>query len=72
LNYFLYRIAKRVIDNKNFFGGLLHVFYVPELESLAETKIKLVQRRKDVTLRIKKNQQDITNPKLDEFIPKYV
>ncbi|XP_076160286.1 uncharacterized protein LOC143143175 isoform X2 [Ptiloglossa arizonensis] len=64
------RIAKRFIDGKNFYGGLLHVFYVPELESVAETKAKLVQRRRDVAIRIKKNQQDSVNPNIDKFIPK--
>lgn len=70
MNYSLHRIAKRLLDNKNFFGGVLHVFYIPELETLAETKAKLIQRRKDVTIQIKKNQQDLTNP--TKFIPKYV
>ncbi|KAL6257424.1 hypothetical protein P5V15_010996 [Pogonomyrmex californicus] len=64
------RIAKRLIDNKNFFGGILHVFYVPELETLAETKAKLLQRRKDVAKQIKRNQQDLTNPEIDKFIPR--
>ncbi|RLU22951.1 hypothetical protein DMN91_005229 [Ooceraea biroi] len=64
------RIAKRVIDNKNFFGGLLHIFYTPELETLAETEAKLMQRRKDVAVQIKRNQQDLTNPEVDKFIPK--
>lgn len=70
MNYSLYRVAKRLIDNKNFFGGILHVFYVPELETLAETKAKLIQRRKDVAIRIKRNQQDLTSPA--KFVPKYV
>ncbi|XP_032672927.1 RNA-binding protein 48 [Odontomachus brunneus] len=64
------RIAKRFIDNKNFFGGLLHVFYVPELETLSETKAKLTQRRKDVATRIKRNQTDLTNPEVDKFVPR--
>ncbi|XP_053985179.1 uncharacterized protein LOC128896379 isoform X2 [Hylaeus anthracinus] len=64
------RIAKRFIDGKNFYGGLLHVFYVPELESVAETKAKLVQRCREVAIRIKRNQQDSVNPNTDKFIPK--
>jgi len=59
-----------LLDNKNYFGGVLHVFYVPELETLAETKAKLIQRRKDVAIHIKRNQQDLTNP--TKFVPKYV
>nr|XP_012141061.1 PREDICTED: uncharacterized protein LOC100879115 isoform X2 [Megachile rotundata]XP_012141062.1 PREDICTED: uncharacterized protein LOC100879115 isoform X2 [Megachile rotundata]XP_012141063.1 PREDICTED: uncharacterized protein LOC100879115 isoform X2 [Megachile rotundata] len=64
------RIAKRFIDGKNFYGGSLHVFYVPELETLTETKAKLTQRRRDVLIRIKKNQQDAKDPNIDKFIPK--
>lgn len=72
LYYTLCRIAKRFIDDKNFYGGSLHVFYVPELESISETKEKLLQRQRDVNIRIKKNQQDLKNPNINKFIPKYV
>jgi RNA-binding protein 48 len=68
--YSLHRIAKRSIDNKNFFGGILHVCYVPELETLEETKAKLIQRRKDVATQIKRIQQESANPKVDKFIPR--
>lgn len=64
------RVAKRIIDNKNFYGGLLHVFYVPELETVTETRAKLIQRRKEVARQIKRNQQDLTNPEVDTFVPK--
>lgn len=64
------RIAKRFIDDKNFFGGVLHVFYAPELETLTETRAKLTQRRKDIAIQIRKNQQDLTNPVTDKFVPK--
>ncbi|XP_076231853.1 uncharacterized protein LOC143177663 isoform X2 [Calliopsis andreniformis] len=64
------RIAKRFIDGKNFYGGSLHVFYVPELESVSETRAKLIQRRRDVAIRIKKNQQDLLNPNTDKIILK--
>ncbi|XP_011163989.1 RNA-binding protein 48 [Solenopsis invicta] len=64
------RIAKRSIDNKNFFGGILHVCYVPELETIEETKAKLIQRRKDVATQIKRIQQESANPKVDKFIPR--
>lgn len=63
------RIAKRFNDCKNFYGGLLHVFYAPELESIAETRAKLIQRHKDVTVRIKRHKEDPTNPEIDEFVP---
>ncbi|CAK9801193.1 RNA-binding protein 48 [Anthophora quadrimaculata] len=64
------RIAKRFIDGKNFYGGSLHVFYVPELETVSETRAKLIQRRRDVAIRIKRNQQDMTNPDVSKFMPK--
>ncbi|XP_076761797.1 uncharacterized protein LOC143429860 isoform X2 [Xylocopa sonorina] len=64
------RIAKRFVDGKNFYGGSLHVFYAPELETVSETRAKLLQRRRDVTIRIKRNQQDMKNLNTDKFIPK--
>ncbi|OAD52901.1 RNA-binding protein 48 [Eufriesea mexicana] len=63
-------IAKRFIDGKNFYGGSLHVFYAPELETISETRAKLLQRQRDVAIRIRKNQQDVMNPNIDKFIPK--
>jgi len=72
LNHLLHRIAKRLIDNKNFFGGFLHVYYAPELETLDETKLKFIQRHKDVATQIKRIQQELMNPGIDKFIPRYV
>ncbi|XP_066588468.1 RNA-binding protein 48 [Prorops nasuta] len=63
------RIAKRFTDGKNFFGGLLHVFYSPELESIAETRVKLIKRQKDVLRRIQKNQKDFANSDTNIFVP---
>lgn len=54
------RIAKRFIDGKNFFGGSLHVFYAPELESVSETKTKLAQRRRDIATRIRKQEEGVS------------
>lgn len=45
------RIAKRLIDNKLFYGSALHVCYAPEEENLTETRMKLFQRHKDVLKR---------------------
>ncbi|KAF7994697.1 hypothetical protein HCN44_004169 [Aphidius gifuensis] len=64
------RIAKRFLDGKNFFGGILHVFYAPELETIAETRQKLIQRNREVAMRIKRNQQDSINLQTNEFKPK--
>ncbi|XP_014605868.1 PREDICTED: uncharacterized protein LOC106787751 isoform X2 [Polistes canadensis] len=55
------RIAKHFLDGKNFYGGILHVFYAPELESISETRAKLMQRYKDVSVRLKRNKQDFTH-----------
>ncbi|XP_006891530.1 PREDICTED: RNA-binding protein 48 [Elephantulus edwardii] len=39
------RIAKRKMDEQSFFGGLLHVCYAPEFETVEETRKKLQGRR---------------------------
>lgn len=46
------RIAKRLLDNKSFYGDVLHVCYAPEYETVAETREKLQQRKKDVLSRL--------------------
>lgn len=33
------------MDEKSFYGGVLHVCYVPEYESVEDTKLKLQDRR---------------------------
>ncbi|XP_027221289.1 RNA-binding protein 48 [Penaeus vannamei] len=40
--------AKAQLDGKNFYGGVLHVFYAPELESVDDTREKLQERRKSI------------------------
>ncbi|KAK3918626.1 RNA-binding protein 48 [Frankliniella fusca] len=45
------RHAKRHIDGRAFFGGSLHVCYAPEMESISETRTKLILRRHEVTRR---------------------
>ncbi|XP_078277587.1 RNA-binding protein 48 isoform X2 [Rhinoraja longicauda] len=40
------RIAKRKQDEKSFFGGLLHVCYAPEFETIEDTRAKLNERRR--------------------------
>ncbi|XP_068188509.1 RNA-binding protein 48 [Antennarius striatus] len=42
------RAAKRHMDEKSFFGGVLHVCYVPEYESVGDIKMKLQDRRRYV------------------------
>ncbi|XP_034935767.1 RNA-binding protein 48 isoform X2 [Chelonus insularis] len=64
------RIAKRFLDTKNFYGGILHVFYAPELESVAETRKKLIQRRREIAIRIQRQREEAINLTSDKFEPK--
>ncbi|KAL0809122.1 hypothetical protein ABMA28_012746 [Loxostege sticticalis] len=52
------RMAKRMLDMKNFYGGSLHVCYAPEFEDVNETRRKLLQRQKDVIFRLRNIQND--------------
>ena len=49
----LSRVAKKFVDDYNFYGGVLHVCYAPEYESVDETSQKLQERKKSVTRRIR-------------------
>ncbi|XP_044179793.1 uncharacterized protein LOC114955329 [Acropora millepora] len=40
------RVAKKRLDNRSFFGGILHVCYAPEFETVEDTREKLQERRK--------------------------
>lgn len=51
LPFYFTRFAKRQIDGRAYFGGSLHVCYAPEMESISETRNKLIQRRRDVARR---------------------
>ncbi|KAI1901613.1 hypothetical protein AGOR_G00036200 [Albula goreensis] len=42
------RVAKRNLDERSFFGGLLHVCYAPENETVEDTRQKLQDRRRFV------------------------
>lgn len=41
----IFRAAKRHMDEKSFYGGVLHVCYVPEYETVEDTRLKLQDRR---------------------------
>lgn len=56
------RRVKKMLDARNFYGGVLHISYAPERESLEELRQKLVQRRADVERRIRLNQKDERKP----------
>lgn len=49
------RFAKRRLDDKSFYGGVLHVCYAPEYETANECRNKLQQRNKDVWNRLQAN-----------------
>ncbi|XP_018587418.1 RNA-binding protein 48 [Scleropages formosus] len=49
------RMAKRNLDERSFFGGLLHVCYAPEYETVEDTRQKLQDRRRYVA-RAKQNK----------------
>lgn len=57
------RFAKIQLDGKSYYGGVLHVCYAPELESVEETREKLTERRKTVAA-LTRYQQDpsMVNP----------
>jgi RNA recognition motif-containing protein len=42
------RKAKRMLDNRSFYGGILHVCYTPEYESVEETRNKLQLRNQSI------------------------
>lgn len=43
-----FRAAKRHMDEKSFYGGVLHVCYVPEYETVEDARLKLQDRRRYV------------------------
>nr|XP_033787033.1 RNA-binding protein 48 [Geotrypetes seraphini] len=54
------RIAKRKLDERSFFGGLLHVCYAPEFETVQETREKLQERRKFIAKATSKREWLVT------------
>ncbi|XP_056154658.1 RNA-binding protein 48 [Lampris incognitus] len=54
------RAAKRHMDEKSFYGGVLHVCYVPEYETVEDIRLKLQDRRRYVN----RTAQNIAREKL--------
>ncbi|XP_047469847.1 RNA-binding protein 48-like [Penaeus chinensis] len=55
--------AKVQLDGKSFYGGVLHVFYAPELESVGDTREKLQERRKSIAALTRYSQDpSLVNP----------
>ncbi|XP_035218106.1 RNA-binding protein 48-like isoform X2 [Stegodyphus dumicola] len=51
------RLAKKHLDDHSFLGGLLHVCYAPEFETVSETRLKLQERRKYIAWKTKTGRQ---------------
>ncbi|XP_070566455.1 uncharacterized protein [Ptychodera flava] len=47
------RYAKRKLDDRSFFGGVLHVSYAPEYETVQETREKLQERIRYVAKKLR-------------------
>ena len=47
------RAAKRKLDDWSFYGGVLHVCYAPEYETVQETREKLQDRRKAIAAKVR-------------------
>ena len=54
LLFYFCRVAKRKLDDNSFLGGILHVCYAPEYETVQDTREKLQQRRIDVARRVRR------------------
>ena len=39
-------MAKRRLDDANFYGAVLHVVYAPEMETIEETRDKMAERER--------------------------
>ncbi|XP_008684458.1 RNA-binding protein 48 [Ursus maritimus] len=58
------RTAKRKMDEQSFFGGLLHVCYAPEFETVEETRKKLQERKAYIARTTKNKDHYMTKKKL--------
>ncbi|OCT73999.1 RNA-binding protein 48 isoform X1 [Xenopus laevis] len=57
------RVAKRKLDERSFFGGVLHICYAPEFEAVQETREKLQERRKFVARATSSKDQNTADKK---------
>lgn len=49
------RFAKKKLDDYSFFGGVLHLCYAPEYETIVDTREKLQERRRIIASKLKRN-----------------
>ncbi|XP_033111746.1 uncharacterized protein LOC117112714 [Anneissia japonica] len=61
------RFAKRKIDDRSFYGGMLHVCYAPEYETVSDTRLKLKERRKAVARRLRQIEKDNYTEKANQL-----
>ena len=52
-NFLMPRFAKKKLDMRSFYGGILHVCYAPEYETIDDTREKLNERRRLVARKCK-------------------
>lgn len=50
------RKCKRFLDAKEFYGGILHISYAPEYETISELKEKLQKRKLEIEYSLKRNK----------------
>ncbi|XP_065076911.1 RNA-binding protein 48 [Ochlerotatus camptorhynchus] len=50
------RRAKKILDAKNFYGGILHISYAPERETAEDLRQKLFQRKREADYRLYLNR----------------
>ncbi|XP_008570485.1 PREDICTED: RNA-binding protein 48 isoform X2 [Galeopterus variegatus] len=58
------RTAKKKMDEQSFFGGLLHVCYAPEFETVEETRKKLEERKAYIARITRSKDHSLTKKKL--------
>uniref|UniRef100_A0A3B5MRF2 RNA-binding protein 48 n=1 Tax=Xiphophorus couchianus TaxID=32473 RepID=A0A3B5MRF2_9TELE len=63
------RAAKRNMDEKSFYGGVLHVCYVPEYETVEDTRLKLQDRRSYIARAARKSSASSEAPTSSDKIP---
>lgn len=62
------RFAKKQLDGKSFYGGVFHVCYAPELESVQETREKLEDRRRSIAALTEYRQDpSVVNPSKKKY-----
>lgn len=62
---FIDRLAKKKLDNRSFYGGLLHVCYAPELEKVDECKRKIIERITSIQKKWKQPQPENKKRKVE-------